>query len=275
MAASEIRTRNLLIRTRPADQEIEVALAAGLYPANGSIRDPVTVEDPMTASPYHHPHSPSGDEAQVRQQTSNYYGMIAQNDGMVGDLLGKLETLGLTASTLVIYVPPARVELAISCACCLLTRRLTLCISLQVADHGEMLGDHHMQSKMVFYEGSVHIPLIMRLPGVIPAGKVVDAPVSNMALFGTIADFVGLSGQSPSTSESLRPLIDGTDRAAERIVFSFWNSDVSPGYMAFDGRFKLMIGRKRKTDDVALSVDEQGFDAPGVDALFDLQCAVE
>ena len=36
----------------------------GLSP-NGSIPDPVTVEDPMTASPYHHPHSPSGDEDQV------------------------------------------------------------------------------------------------------------------------------------------------------------------------------------------------------------------
>ena len=28
-----------------------------------------------------------------------------------------------------------------------------------------------LQSKMVFYEGSVHIPMIMRLPGVIQAGK--------------------------------------------------------------------------------------------------------
>ena len=81
----------------------------------------------MTASPYHHPHSPSGDEAQVRQQTSNYYGMIAQNDKLVGDLLGRLDELGLAATTLVVYI----------------------------ADHGEMLGDHHMQSKMVFYEVGV------------------------------------------------------------------------------------------------------------------------
>lgn len=238
----------------------------GVYP-NGSIPDPVTVDDPMTASPYHHPHSPSGDEDQVRQQTSNYYGMISQNDKLVGDLLKRLEVLGLSSKTLVVYV----------------------------ADHGEMLGDHHMQSKMVFYEGSVHIPLIMRLPGVIAAGTVVDAPVSNMALFGTILDYLGLPPSSaPNTSKSLRPLIEGADKTPQ-IVFSFWDSDISPGFMAFDGRFKLMIGRLAKSDsnvcnaDVLVpfggaaaayyyrhvpcgpGVDEQGFDAPGVDALYDLR----
>ena len=64
--------------------------------------------------------------------------------------------------------------------------------------------------------------------------------------------------------------------------------------MAFDGRFKLMIGRLEKTDSlvccdtgmqcirpshdtidsdytaVPCGVDSQGFDAPGVDALYDL-----
>ena len=79
------------------------------------------------------------------------------------------------------------------------------------------------------------------------------------------------------------------------MVFSFWDTDVSPGFMAFDGRFKLMIGRLAKADSNACNadvlvpfgggdapyyfrhvpcgpgVDEQGFDAPGVDALYDLK----
>jgi len=239
----------------------------GAYP-NGSIPDPPTVEDAMTASPYHHPHSPSGNEDQVRQQTSNYYGMIAQNDRMVGELLGRLDELNLAAKTLVIYV----------------------------ADHGEMLGDHHMQSKMVFYEGSVHVPFIMRLPTVIPAGAVVDAPVSTMSLFGTIVDYLGLpSTTAPCTSPSLRPLIEGTTANATQVIFSFWDTDSAPGFMAFDGRFKLMIGRLAKAGSAAcnadllvpfggaaesyyylpkpcgLGADEQGFDAPGVDALYDLR----
>ena len=58
----------------------------------------------------------------MRQLKSNYYGMIGQNDKMVGNLMGKLEEYALTSSTLVIYI----------------------------ADHGEMLGDHHMEAKFVF-----------------------------------------------------------------------------------------------------------------------------
>jgi len=60
-------------------------------------------------------------------------------------------------------------------------------------------------------------------------------------------EIVASTGIAPSTSKSLRPLIEGTD-TAEQIIFSFWDSDVSPGFMAFDGRFKLMIGRKEKTN---------------------------
>ena len=42
------------------------------------------------------------------------------------------------------------------------------------SDHGEMLGDHGMHGKGVFYEGSAHVPLLMRLPGVIPATTVIS-----------------------------------------------------------------------------------------------------
>ena len=83
----------------------------------------------------------------------------------------------------------------------------------------------------VFYEGSVHVPLIMRLPGVIPAGRVVEDPVSNLALFGTFVDYLGLPAELvPTTSKSLRPLIEGsdTDENTERVIFSFWDSDISP-----------------------------------------------
>ena len=71
----------------------------------------------------------------------------------------------------------------------------------------------------------------MRLPGVIPAGRVIEDPVSNVALFGTCIDYLGLPGDSvPSTSKSLRPLIEGsdTDKNTDRVIFSFWDSDISP-----------------------------------------------
>lgn len=39
------------------------------------------------------------------------------------------------------------------------------------ADHGEMLGSHGLMSKNIWYEESIHIPLLMRQKGRIPAGK--------------------------------------------------------------------------------------------------------
>jgi hypothetical protein len=94
-------------------------------------------------------------------------------------------------------------------------------------------------------------------------------------MFATITDYLGIRGHAPNTSQSLRPLIDGSDGGKERVIFSFWDTDIAPGYMAYDGRFKLMIGREAKAqlvDEQGFGlVDVQGFDAPGVDALYDLQ----
>ena len=58
-----------------------------------------------------------------------------------------------------------------------------------------------------------------------------EDPVSNMALFGTLIDYLSLPGDSvPSTSKSLRLLIEGsaTDKNTDRVIFSFWDSDISP-----------------------------------------------
>ena len=124
------------------------------------------------------------------------------------------------------------------------------------SDHGEMLGDHGMHSKFVFYEGSVHIPLLLRLPGAIPAGTVVDAPVTTLDLFATILDYCGIATPE-SESQTLRPLIDGTSDGAGRFAVSEWPGKVVPGFMVVDGRWKLLFGRAA--------------DARSLDALYDLK----
>ena len=124
------------------------------------------------------------------------------------------------------------------------------------SDHGEMLGDHGMHSKFVFYEGSVHIPLLLRLPGTIPAGTVVKAPVSHLDLFATILDYCGVAAPA-SEGESLRPLIEGKSDGAGRFVVSEWPATAVPGFMVCDGRWKLLFGRTAK--------------ARSLDALYDLK----
>ncbi len=62
-----------------------------------------------------------------------------------------------------------------------------------ISDHGDEFWDHgdvgHAQS---VYQELVHIPLIIRAPGILPTGKVIDVDVEAMDLFPTMLDLAGL-----------------------------------------------------------------------------------
>jgi arylsulfatase A-like enzyme len=203
----------------------------GMYPAE-QMPVPSSIGDARANSPYHARKVGMteiyGKPENVRQMISDYYGLITEDDDWIGRILQKLDDLGLADHTLVVVT----------------------------ADHGEMLGDHGMASKFVFYEGSVHIPLLMRLPQVIPAGTVVKAPVAQIDLFSTILDYCGVAGEA-SEGNDLRPLIEGKEDGAKRVAFSEWHSSHVPAFMAFDGRWKLLFGNSPS--------------AKSLDALYDLQ----
>ena len=202
----------------------------GKYPPS-EMPVPASIDDPRDGSPYLKTgNAPPSyrDKDKVRQMISNYYGLITLDDDWIGKLLNRLDELQLSDHTLVVFT----------------------------ADHGEQLGDHGMMSKFVFYEGSAHIPLLMRLPGVIPAGTVVKAPVAQIDLFSTILDYCGFTSYA-SEGRSLRPLVEGKDNGTDRVAVSEWNATAVPGYMVCDGRYKLMVGR--------------GITARSLDALYDLQ----
>jgi arylsulfatase A-like enzyme len=88
------------------------------------------------------------------------------------------------------------------------------------ADHGEMFGEHgkwtHSNS---VYEELLRVPLLLRYPGVIPAGQTVDAPIYSMDLMPTILDFAGIPIPTGLDSISLRPLIEGNASADPRTIF--------------------------------------------------------
>jgi len=76
-------------------------------------------------------------ECQNRLMRSYYYGKVSLVDHGIGLVMEALEERGLMDNTWIIYT----------------------------SDHGEMLGDHRFNEKNVFYEGALHIPLIIRPPG--------------------------------------------------------------------------------------------------------------
>jgi len=201
-----------------------------MYPPQG-IPAPASISDPRTNSPYADRPGEGVLYRQpqlIKQMTSIYYGMVREVDDWIGKILQRVDDLGLADNTLIIFT----------------------------SDHGEMLGDHGMHGKFVFYEGSVHVPLLMRLPGAIKPGTVIKAPASHIDLFPTILDYCGKTGNE-SEGRSLRTLIDGIDPGTNRVAVSEWPATRIPGFMICDGRWKLLYGRAAN--------------APSLDALYDLQ----
>ncbi|MGH9626782.1 MAG: sulfatase family protein [Bryobacteraceae bacterium] len=112
---------------------------------------------------------------------SLYYGLIKEVDDWTGRLLDALDENGYAENTLVVFT----------------------------SDHGEMLGEHARVSKMVFYEGSLRVPLILRLPGRIPKGRQLAHIASGADLAPTILDYLGVSAPSGMHGRSLKPVIEG------------------------------------------------------------------
>ena len=118
----------------------------------------------------------------ARGKIAAYYAMIELIDHNVGRMLDALERTGQADDTLVIFT----------------------------SDHGEMLGDHGLLLKGCrFYEGLVHVPLILRWPGRIAAGLTTDALVELTDLAPTLLDAAGLATPAHMAGRSLLPLLRG------------------------------------------------------------------
>lgn len=114
---------------------------------------------------------------------SLYDAETAYADGEVGRLLAALERLDLASDSLVVLS----------------------------ADHGEDLAQrqsyfYHMAS---VYDSSLHVPLILRWPKVLPAGARVRDLVENIDLAPTLVELMGVEAPEAFQGTSLVPLIRG------------------------------------------------------------------
>lgn len=189
-----------------------------MYPAEEMLA-PVSIADNMENSPYKSANGRLGtpeysDPEKIKYMISNYYGLVKEIDDWVGQILNKLDELGLTENTMVIFC----------------------------SDHGEMLGSHGMREKNIFYEESSHIPLMIRFPGEIEKNTKVEGYVSLIDLFPSILDYLKIE-EHESDGKSLRGLIEGTDNDHGKYVVTEWDyrGDVAPNYMVVKDGWKLLI----------------------------------
>jgi len=92
-------------------------------------------------------------------------------------------------------------------------------IVIIVGDHGEGLGQHGEETHGIFlYDSTTHVPLIIKLPGNMGSGKVVNAQVRTTDILPTVVDLVGIQTSTKFDGESLKPLIGG-DVPDARVAF--------------------------------------------------------
>jgi len=179
------------------------------------------------------------DSFQAKEKIAAYYAMIEQIDDHVGRMLDALERTGQRQNTLILFT----------------------------SDHGEMLGDHGLLLKGCrFYEGLVHVPLIISWPGVVREGIRKDALVELTDIAPTLLDYAGLEKGPKMVGRSLRSLLESdADSHRKHVRCEYYKalSLLAPGRGGWEGSYATMV----RTDRFKLVV-YHGHDSG---ELFDLQ----
>ncbi|MFX1419077.1 MAG: sulfatase [Promethearchaeota archaeon] len=103
-------------------------------------------------------------EEEVRKFMALSYGSITLLDYSIGQILSKLDKLGLTSNTMVIFT----------------------------TDHGDFMGDHGLLLKgPAPFEGLLNVPLIWKMPG-IKNGVVTESLASSVDIPKTILNILGI-----------------------------------------------------------------------------------
>lgn len=94
------------------------------------------------------------------------------------------------------------------------------------SDHGEEFADHGAYGHgHTLFDELLRVPLIVRLPGRLGAGKVIAEPVSLLDVMPTLLDAAGLEPPGAPAGRSLLPLING-ESSPPRAFFASNSRDV-------------------------------------------------
>ena len=87
-------------------------------------------------------------------------------------------------------------------------------------DHGETLYDHECWfDHHGIYDTTLHVPLILRYPGKVPAGQRVSGYTQHKDLVPTILELAGIETKRSFDGNSVLPLISGTEISHESEIY--------------------------------------------------------
>ncbi len=140
----------------------------------------------------------------VRHMTAAYYANVSYMDDVLGRILSAVDRFGLRENTIVVYT----------------------------SDHGEMLFDHGLVQKHCFFEAAVAVPLLIRAPGVTPAGSRCSVLAGLTDLIPTFCELTGTPAPAGLEGRSLAPFLAGQDETdPDHAVFSEFYSKGAPERM--------------------------------------------
>jgi arylsulfatase A-like enzyme len=101
-------------------------------------------------------------------------------------------------------------------------------IFIVMGDHGEQFYEHGHTSHHGIYDELVHIPLAIYLPNEEEEGKIVDSLVSCVDIMPTILDLLDLPIPDTCRGISLKPLLEGKQRAIRDYVLIEYTGGAVP-----------------------------------------------
>jgi arylsulfatase A-like enzyme len=156
-----------------------------------------------------------------------YAAVIETLDDTVGKLLAKVDSLGLATNTIFIFTSDNG--------------------GLHVPEgpHASITQNAPFRAgKGFLYEGGLRIPLIIRWPGRIAAGRVVDDPFIGTDWMPTLLDLVGAKVPGGLDGVSLAAVLTGTAQPPVRSLFwhfpHYTNQGSQPAGAVRDGDWKLI-----------------------------------
>lgn len=144
-------------------------------------------------------------DAHKKKIRAHYAALVKQIDYEIGQLLDTLRERDLLDNTIIIFT----------------------------SDHGDYLGDHNLIGKGTFFESSIHVPMIVRVPGMTSPQVCTDL-VELGDVTATLLRFAGCA--IPDHMDSIPLPALGIEPRRER---DYSIGAVSDGWMIYDGRWKL------------------------------------
>ena len=148
---------------------------------------------------------PIDTEDDFRRLKANYYGLVTMVDNAYGRVLKALEESGQADNTIIVYT----------------------------SDHGEMMGDHGLMQKSVFYEEATRVPLTIRVPWLTREKKEINGLFSQVDLLPTLLELMGAEIPSTVEGESRAKQISMSSVTGINYLVVEWNS---PDYPDEEGR---------------------------------------